>query len=255
MAKAEGLAEHAGWEVALDIYEGPLDLLLHLIRTLEIDIYDIPIAEITDQYLRYIQAMKEWQLDVASDYLVMAATLMQIKSEMLVPRNENQSDELEEVEEDPRQQLVDMLLEYRKYKKASKKLQQKEEQRAYFHTKLPADVSSYQQNILLEKTDLDAFDLFDVMKKMLAASRLQKPQDTTIAADELTVFDQTQWIKEALTAQQSGRVTFSSLLKQRTKPEIVVTFLALLELMKENKIKVKQASSQADIEISRVPGA
>ncbi|WP_018658649.1 segregation and condensation protein A [Allofustis seminis] len=240
------------WEVDLEVFEGPLDLLLHLIRTLEIDIYDIPIAEITDQYLNYLNMMKELRLDIAADYLVMAATLMQIKSEMLLPRNENQSEELNDLEdtsEDPRQHLIEMLLEYKKFKKMSRELQEKEIVRSGYYTKLPSDISEYQQNIPLEKGQLSANDLLDAMKKILSAQDLTAEKSTTIQTDELTVFDQMDWITDSILQQKKRELNFSQLLKTKTKSEIVVTFLAILELMKKNKVYVKQQNAHEEIKI------
>lgn len=251
MANKQELFSKSTWEVELDIFEGPLDLLLHLIRTLEVDIYDIPIAEITEQYLEYIEAMHEIQMDVASDYLVMAATLMQIKSEMLVPRNENHSDELDDLdnEEDPRKDLVEMLLEYKKFKAVSEKLKEKERVRSDFHTKPASDVSEYQENILLETEDMDPLDLFETMKKLLANVDLIEPKQTTIQTDSIKVFDQIEWIAETFKRTERKNITFSELLKERSKPEIVATFLAVLELMKKNKVKVKQKSAHEEISI------
>lgn len=252
MREKQDLFNKSQWEVELDIFEGPLDLLLHLIRTLEVDIYDIPIAKITDQYLEYIEAMKYIQMDVASDYLVMAATLMQIKSEMLVPRNENHSEELKEMEpgeEDPRKDLVEMLLEYKKFKAVSSKLQEKERERSDFHTKLPSDVSAYQQKISLDNEEANPLELFELMKQLLKNQELKEPNQTTIQTDTIRVFDQIEWITKTINKSSRKKIKFSELLKDHTKPEIVATFLAVLELMKKNKVKVKQESAQEEINI------
>ena len=124
------------YNVKIDAFEGPLDLLLHLINRLEIDIYDIPMAAITEQYLIYIHTMKELELDIASEYLVMAATLLAIKSKMLLPKHEEELEEDFEYEEDPRDDLVEKLIEYRKYKEAAQELKHLEE-----------DVGRYLQNL------------------------------------------------------------------------------------------------------------
>ena len=128
----------------LDVFEGPLDLLLHLIQQLEIDIYDIPIAAVTEQYMNFIHAMKTLELEVAGEYLVMAATLMSIKSQMLLPKPEVAFEYDDEEGEDPRDALVQQLLEYRKYKYAASVLSEKEEERSLFHTKAPMDLSEYE---------------------------------------------------------------------------------------------------------------
>jgi len=132
-------------KIKLDVFEGPLDLLLHLIRSLEIDIYDIPIADVTEQYMNYIHAMKTLELEVAGEYLVMAATLMAIKSQMLLPKQELEEDYDDEYEEDPRDALVAQLLEYRKYKYAADRLSEKAEERSQYYTKDPMDMDEYQE--------------------------------------------------------------------------------------------------------------
>jgi len=140
--------------IKIDAFEGPLDLLLQLIKHLEIDIYDIPIAEVTAQYLNYIRAMKVLQLDIAGDYLVMAATLMAIKSKLLLPKQEMNADPEDEVffesGEDPRDALVEQLLEYRKYKSAAALLKVKEEERSQYFSKEPTNLESLQEKVPLE---------------------------------------------------------------------------------------------------------
>ena len=131
--------------IKLDVFEGPLDLLLHLIQKLEIDVYDIPIAAITEQYMQYIHAMKSLELEVAGEYLVMAATLMAIKSQMLLPKQEILIEENDPYEEDPRDMLVAQLLEYRKYKYAAEQLSEKAEERSLYFTKDPMDVDAYKE--------------------------------------------------------------------------------------------------------------
>src|SRR5690606_4106514 len=146
------------YNVKIDAFEGPLDLLLHLINRLEIDIYDIPVAEITEQYLFYIHTMKELQLDIASEYLVMAATLLAIKSKMLLPKHEDEQLEDEigmEMEEDPRDELVERLVEYRKYKEAAEDLKELEQERGLMFTKPPSDLTDFAKEIQPEKTELN----------------------------------------------------------------------------------------------------
>ena len=134
--------------IKLDVFEGPLDLLLHLIQKLEIDVYDIPIAAITEQYMQYIHAMKSLELEVAGEYLVMAATLMAIKSQMLLPKQEILIEENDPYEEDPRDMLVAQLLEYRKYKYAAEQLSEKAEERSLYFTKDPMDVDAYKEKVM-----------------------------------------------------------------------------------------------------------
>lgn len=242
------------WTVNLDVFEGPLDLLLHLINKLEIDIYDIPIAKITAQYMEYVQAMQLLQLDVAGDYLVMAATLMNIKSQMLVPRNdgfdEEDGEDFYQEDEDPREQLMEMLLEYRKFKNVAAQLEEKQEERSVYFTKDPTDVSAYQEKVPLRENELDLQDLMTVFKDMLKRKELRDPTPTTIETEEITVTDKMSYIVHHLQGNKRGRVSFKKLFDVPTKREMVVTFLALLELIKENKITAEQEDTYSDIELA-----
>lgn len=143
--KNGGMDVQLPYSVKIEAFEGPLDLLLHLINRYEIDIYDIPVAQITEQYMAYIHAMQELELDIASEYLVMAATLLAIKSKMLLPAPEEEDDgdmEFDEVD-DPREELMQRLLEYKKFKEAARELKRREEERALLFTKPPSDLSAY----------------------------------------------------------------------------------------------------------------
>src|SRR5690625_5300811 len=134
------------YKVRLDVFEGPLDLLLHLINRLEIDIYDIPMAELTEQYIEHLHAMRVLQLDELSEYLVLAATLIEIKSKMLLPVHEDEAlgeEDHFELEDDPRDELVARLIEYRKYKEAAESLKVSAEDRADFFTKAPGDLAHF----------------------------------------------------------------------------------------------------------------
>lgn len=158
------------YKVKIEAFEGPLDLLLHLINRLEIDIYDIPMAEITDQYLLYIHAMSELKLDDASEYLVMAATLLAIKSKMLLPKHEEEvHDEIMFEEDDPRDELVERLIEYKRYKEAALNLKEKERERGEIFMKPPSDLSSYAEHANQEYTDhgVTIFDLLGAYHKLM----------------------------------------------------------------------------------------
>ncbi|WP_208558756.1 segregation/condensation protein A [Marinilactibacillus kalidii] len=240
------------WEVNLDVFEGPLDLLLHLINKYEIDIYDIPIAKITAQYMDYLQAMKILQLDVAGDYLVMAATLMSIKSQLLVPRNDGWDDEGEDFipeQEDPREELMEMLIEYRKFKHAAVQLDQKQSERSVFFTKEPADVSEFQKNVPLKNGEVQLQDLIAAFKTVMKRSEMREPEQTTIETEEVTVADRMEWIELELTNSVQKKRTFHQLFRYYSRKDIVVTFLALLELIKENKITFTQEDTFSDIEL------
>jgi len=239
-------------KLELDVFEGPLDLLLHLINQLEIDIYDIPIAQITEQYMRYLKQMQTLQIDVASEYFVMAATLMRIKSEMLVPRNENQAEMGEDfyTDEDPRKPLMELLLEYKQIKNVVPKFQERSEERSDYFGKDPSDISKYQESIELKDTGLGVDDLADLFLEVLKRHQLETPQPTRIEAEEVTVVEKMNAIRTQFAHTGRTQLSFSELIEQPTRQTIVVTFLALLELIKDNQVFVYQNSVDSDISIS-----
>lgn len=238
----------------LEAFEGPLDLLLHLINQMEIDIYDIPIAKITDQYMDYIHHMQTVEIDVASEYFVMAATLMRIKSEMLVPRNEHQATMEEDFyeEEDPRQQLIDLLLEYKQIKEVIPKFEERSKDRAGYFGKDPSDIAQYQEKIELKDQGLTAEDLANIFRDVLRRHQLEMPHPTTIEAEEVTVVERMQAIQSLIIDSANQRISFSQLIETPTRKSIVITFLALLELIKDNQVFVQQDSIQSDISISLI---
>ena len=231
------------YEVKLDAFEGPLDLLLHLIHRLEIDIYDIPMADLTIQYMEHIRAMQVLELNEASEYLVMAASLLAIKSKMLLPIHEGEfdDDELMIDMNDPREELVGRLIEYRKYKDAAEKLQQLEEQRTQFFTRAPSDLTDYQPTLQLAAFDepLNVFDMLGAFQKMMRRKQLKAPLSTKIARQELSVKDQMKHVCSTIKS-RGGSCTFYDLFPFEDKPTLVVTFLSLLELMKRQIILVEQ---------------
>ncbi|MCL6570464.1 MAG: segregation/condensation protein A, partial [Bacillus sp. (in: Bacteria)] len=180
------------YQVKIDAFEGPLDLLLHLINTLEIDIYDIPVAQITEQYLMYIKKMSVLKLDVASEFLVMAATLLVIKSKMLLPKNEElfyEEDPEISFEEDPRDELVERLIEYRKYKEAAQDLKSMEEERGLIYTKPPSDLSDMakEKQPKKEEPNVSLYDMLAAFQKLLRRKKLQRPMATKIARQEISI--------------------------------------------------------------------
>jgi segregation and condensation protein A len=238
------MADMRDYKVALDIFEGPLDLLLYLIRREEVDICDIPIVKITDQYLQYLDLMRMLDLDIASEFLVMAATLLHIKSRMLLPPEERQVEEQVAEEEDPRMALVKQLLEYKKFKETAGYLSEREiEQQAVFaryvdKTFLPEPTDS-------PLTEVSIFDLIsafsDVLKRVTGEPR-------EIVEEVYTVTDKIAAIMELLESRQALR--FSELFKDvLVRAEVVATFLALLELIRLKKIQTHQPRPFAEIEI------
>ncbi|WP_174734096.1 segregation/condensation protein A [Mesobacillus harenae] len=243
------------YNVKFDAFEGPLDLLLHLINRLEIDIYDIPVANITEQYLLYIHTMKDLQLDVASEYLVMAATLLAIKSKMLLPKQEedqfDESFDFESEEDDPRNELVERLIEYKKYKEAATDLRTMEEERGLMYTKPPSDLSDYSREAALDlgNMDISLYDMLGAFQKLLRRKKLQRPVSTKISRQEISIEKRMAEILELL-GRFNHRKSFYELFPVPEKEHIVVTFLAILELMKRKEISIDQESNFAEIFVS-----
>ncbi|WP_180994126.1 segregation/condensation protein A [Bacillus sp. Marseille-P3661] len=240
------------YNVKIDAFEGPLDLLLHLINRYEIDIYDIPMAQITEQYLLYIHAMQELQLDIASEYLVMAATLLAIKSKMLLPKSEDTiAEELgydsEELEEDPRDELMRRLLEYRKYKEAAIQLKEYEKERSQLYTRPPGNLAPYisdqSENPI---SDVSLYDMLSALQHLLKKKKLKEPKMTKIQRQEIPIRQRMEEILKELD-QANGRMNFYSLFPINDRSHIVVSFLAILELMKKNAIKCEQEKNFEDI--------
>ncbi|KIL44242.1 segregation/condensation protein A [Jeotgalibacillus soli] len=245
------------YSVKVDAFEGPLDLLLHLIQGLEIDIYDIPMADITEQYMLYIRAMNVLELNVASEYLVMAATLLAIKSRMLLPKHEEEwnDDELDLTEEDPRDELVLRLIEYRKYKMAAVELKEKEELRGSVFTKAPLDLSEYETQKIdsTEGLDVSLYDMLGAFHKLLRRKKLQKPLSTRVTRQEISIDKRMKEIMMDL-RKNLGQRKFQDLFPVAEKSHMVVSFLAVLELMKRNEIYVQQSKNFSDILVEAIEG-
>ena len=220
-------------------FEGPLDLLLHLIKRDEIDIHDIPIARITQQYLQYIELMRLLDLDVAGDFLVMAATLMRIKAKMLLPLPAVGE---EEEEGDPREELVQRLIEYRQFKEAAETLNLKEgERRLLFERGM---VPGEDEAGPLPLAPATLFDLLDALNRVM--SRVSESQVYEVQGELYDVEDKMSLI--ARTVAELGSVSFTDLLlKCRARSEMIVTFIALLELIKLGQVTVIQSQNFADI--------
>lgn len=224
----------------LDVFEGPLDLLLHLIDKNEVDIYNIPISEITDQYMAYVQSMQVLDLDMTSEFLLMAAMLLSIKSKMLLPKPPKIDLELEEEEgEDPREELVRKLIEYRKYKEIAGILREQELKRSQIFTREAEDLSEFVPE--LKENPVRGIPLADLMIAFgNALKRAEKRERVAqIRRDEISVKDRIIEMVDILKA-GSGRVRFSSLFSDRSREEVVTTFLALLELMKMKSVACYQ---------------
>ena len=235
------------YSVKIDGFEGPLDLLLHLIQRLEIDIYDIPVSEITKQYLDYIHAMQVLRLDIASEYLVMAATLLEIKSKMLLPNHEESAEELEDVEAvDPREELVFRLIEYRKFKEAAQMLKEREKKQSLLFTRAPYDVSVYCQDPEWDVVNVTMYDLLASLQRLMNKRLNKRSQKATIEMEAITVQSRMNDILSELKT-FGGRKRFVDLFPYENREHLVVTFLAILELIKNGKIVCEQERNFADI--------
>ncbi|MBH0187503.1 MAG: segregation/condensation protein A [Nitrospira sp.] len=233
------------YQVRIEQFEGPLDLLLHLIKKNEINIYDIPIALIAQQYLEYIEAMKDLNLNVAGDFLVMAATLLQIKSKMLLPADEAALDE--DDGPDPREELVRRLLEYKTYKEAATRLdgQEKMWREIFSREQAPTEPVEADET-LLENVSL--FDLVDALQGILNRNPGKKLIE--IMPDNLTVRERMNVILELLEGKDS--VSFVDLFEQTShRLVVIVTFLAMLELIRLRVARVFQAEAFGPILVSR----
>lgn len=244
------------FEIRLEAFEGPLDLLLHLVDKNKVDIYDIPIVTITDQYIEYIDAMKTRDMDIMSEFLLMAATLLAIKSKMLIPTLRGTD---EEEIEDPRMELIERLVEYKTYKEMSAQLRDMQldvDHVIYREKSLPKEVLAYEEPVDISELlgDLTLNKLNNVFKEVLQRERLRKDPVRSgfgeIKKEELSLEDK---IKEVLEYSSSHkRFTFISLFDDvRTRMQIIVTFLALLELMKSGQLTIVQENIYDDIIIER----
>lgn len=236
-----------GYKVKLDQFEGPLDLLLHLIHRYEIDIYDIPVAKITEQYMQYIRTMESIELNIASEYLVMAATLLAIKSQMLLPKQK--LDEEEEYVEDPRTELMERLIEYRKYKEAAEQLKDKEIEDNQIFTRPPINIKDTDYSVLIEKGTFSIYDMIGALNRMLERKKWNEPIQTTVNYKEITIEERMDEIINILIKKQS-EILFDDLFLYQNKSHIVITFMAILELMKTNKILCRQDRQLAPLYIS-----
>lgn len=228
-------------------FEGPLDLLLHLIKTEKMDIYDISITKITEEYLSFINKMEEMNLTIASSYLVMASELIEIKSKMLLPNNK-EDEELE----DPREDLVNRLVEYQKYKDMISSFKTLEENRKEFYTKEPINFYSLSDNKIVNDGSISVDDLALALAKFLERKELEKPIETKITKREITVEERRVDIKNIL--KKSRRVSFFELFEKKSKEYVVVTFLTVLEMAKNKEIVIEQENNYNEIYVSSKDG-
>ena len=234
------------YKVKLEVFEGPLDLLLYLINKEEIDIYDIPIAKITAQYLEYMELMQLLDLNIAGEFLVMAATLMHIKSKLLLPPDQTEGAEAEE--EDPRAELVKRLLEYKKFKEAASELSQMESHQKHFFARVGSGITPEETAPEDDFFEASLFDLITAFTKVL--KDIPKEVFHQVIKDEFTVSEKIHDILHMMV--EKKKMLFTDLFKAaKSKFEIITMFLALLELIKIRELAVIQAFHFGEIEIVR----
>lgn len=237
------------YKVNLDVFEGPLDLLLYLIKKDEVDIYDIPIGKITTQYMEYLELMKILNLEIAGDFIVMAATLMVIKSRLLLP-DEDRGPVEEDDEDDPRWDLVRQLVEYKKFKDAAGFLEQLEtiQENVFSREGEHVELGTRPE---IGMSDVSIFDLISALNQAL--DRAPKEQLNEIFAEQYTVSDKVDYLLEAT---KNGKpLTLGRLFRgMRSRQEIVCTFLAMLELIKLNRLAARQDCQFGEIVIEQVEG-
>ncbi len=234
-----------GYSIKLPLFEGPLDLLLHLIRENKIDIYDIPIAEITGQYIEYLDLMKELNLEIAGEFIVMAATLIQIKTRMLLPVDE---DLPPEEREDPRIELVERLLEYQAFKKVAFELRERQERWTDYFWREPSLPDTGEPEDEPTLFDVNVFDLIGAFKKVIAST---PPELVAVTRETLTVKDRMNLITERLEGEKAIR--FEDIFDgNHTIAQFIVTFLALLELLRLGVVRAYQEVVFGQIWILRI---
>lgn len=235
------------YNFCINDFEGPLDLLLHLVKISKIDIYEINISMIIEQYLEYIHSLKDNNIDVASEYLVMASELIHLKSKLLV----NTKEEIEEDEYsiNSEEELREKLIEYGKYKEVLKDFQELEEKRSEVYTKIPEDIKEYADIKQLPKGIFDLEDLQSAYLNYLKRKEKEKPFNTKITRKELRIEDKINYIRNIL--KKNKKIEFFDLFEKFDKENVVVTFLSLLEMAKKDEISLSQKDNFSPIIIEK----
>ena len=230
------------YKVTIDNFDGPMDLLLHLIKINDLDILNISVEEITKQYLDYIDKMEAMNLNIASEYLIMASELLEIKSLTLLPKKEEVVDEYEE---DPKERLIQRLLEYQQYKELTSSFKKMETERKLIHTKMGENLVQYQGENASDLGDLSLDDLMKAFMKFMQRKELEKPLNTKIATKEYSVTERSKQIRHLLVKKK--RVYFEELFTNFKKDYVVVTFLSILVMAKRQEIKIDQENNFSKI--------
>lgn len=228
------------YKFKINEFEGPLDLLLHLIKQSEMDIMDIEIVKLTDQYVDYIKSMEKLNLNIASEYLVLAANLTYLKSKALLPKQEAD----EEIEDDffeSKEELEQRLQEYKRYKEITSAFKALENARSSIYTKTPSNLKEYKNENITLNDDITINDLVDAFKKYLERQELKKPMNTKVTTKEISINERRRSIRNIL--KEKKKVEFFDLFEDFSKPYVVVTFLSVLEMAKEKELIIKQENN------------
>ncbi len=228
------------YKFKINEFEGPLDLLLHLIKQSEMDIMDIEIVKLTDQYLEYINNMEKFNLNVASEYLVLASTLTYLKSKALLPKKETEEEEDDEYNE-TKEDLINRLIEYKRYKEVTNSLKALEDARSNIYTKTPSNIREYKGENITLSDDITVEDLVNAFKKYLERKELSKPLNTRIATKEISITERRKSIRNIL--KEKKKVEFFDLFEDFSKPYVVVTFLSVLEMARAKELIIKQENN------------
>ena len=230
------------YNIDIPEFEGPLDLLLHLIKQSNIDIYDISIDDITKQYLDYINKMEEMNLNIASEYLVMAAELIEMKSNSLLPKKEVEEDDYEE---DPKEKLINRLLEYEVYKNITNTFKELEEYRHEVYTKERDSLIEYQDINRNVDYGVNLDDLINALNKFLKEKELNKPLNTKVTTKEYSIHKRSNEIRNII--KRKKKVNFTELFDVVTKEYVVITFLSILNMTRKQEITIEQDNNFKDI--------
>ena len=237
------------FQVSILNFEGPMDLLLHLVKETKLDIYEIKMSEIIDKYLDYIHSLQNLNIDISSSFLVMAATLIHIKSKKLIGKVSDEGEEEYDItsEED----LKNKIILYEKYKKLTKDFESMHEKREEIHTKLPENLKKYESSFeLFNECGLTSDDLLKALEEVMKRLHYKEPKNTKITKREISVASRKVWIRKKL--ENIEKCEFEELFEENTKEYIIATFLAILEMSKEMLLKITQENSFDKIWIWRV---
>lgn len=233
------------YNFSINDFEGPLDLLLHLIKIQKLEIQDINVESITNQYMNFINKMKEESIDIASEYLVMASELVHLKSKMLINDKDDSEDEYEIKNE---QDLKEKLLEYERIKDITNTFKDLESTRNEVYTKIPSNLNEFKKDAPLDN-NISLSDLINAFESFLNREKLKRPINTRITKKELSVDDRVKSIRKIF--QEKKKVYFTELFEELNKPYVIVTFLSILEMSKNEEIRLKQENSFSDIIIEK----